>query len=194
MTERRADEATRDVVNWLKCEFMQDRVGEIFEGVITAATGFGIFVELKDIYVEGLVHVTALPADYYHFDPVHHRLAGERSGRSFRLGDSVAVKVMRVDLDERKIEFELSEGKTDQASAGRGRGSDSRKKSPARSAGAGNTDVQKSRDVKKALLDGAKKGGGKAPAGKKPSAHRKGAPKSGSAPAGGKPSGRKAKR
>ena len=194
MTERRADEATRDVVNWLKCEFMQDRVGEIFEGVITAATGFGIFVELKDIYVEGLVHVTALPADYYHFDPVHHRLAGERSGRSFRLGDSVAVKVMRVDLDERKIEFELSEGKTDQASAGRGRGGDSRKKSPARSVGAGNTDVQKSRDVKKALLDGAKKGGGKAPAGKKPSAHRKGAPKSGAAPAGGKPSGRKAKR
>ena len=194
MTERRADEATRDVVNWLKCEFMQDRVGEIFEGVITAATGFGIFVELKDIYVEGLVHVTALPADYYHFDPVHHRLAGERSGRSFRLGDSVAVKVMRVDLDERKIEFELSEGKTDQASAGRGRAGDARKKSPARSVGAGNTDVQKSRDVKKALLDGAKKGGGKAPAGKKPSAHRKGAPKSGAAPAGGKPSGRKAKR
>ena len=194
MTERRADEATRDVVNWLKCEFMQDRVGEIFEGVITAATGFGIFVELKDIYVEGLVHVTALPADYYHFDPVHHRLAGERSGRSFRLGDSVAVKVMRVDLDERKIEFELSEGKADQASTGRGRGGDSRKKSPARSVGAGNTDVQKSRDVKKALLDGAKKGGGKSPAGKKPSAHRKGAPKSGAAPAGGKPSGRKAKR
>ncbi len=190
MTERRADEATRDVVTWLKCEFMQDRVGEIFEGVITAATGFGIFVELKDIYVEGLVHVTALPADYYHFDPVHHRLAGERSGRSYRLGDSVAVKVMRVDLDERKIEFELSEGKTDQASAGRGRGSDSRKKSAA----SGNADVQKSRDVKKALLDGAKKGAGKAPAGKKPSAHRKGAPKSGAAPAGGKPSGRKAKR
>lgn len=194
MTERRADEATRDVVNWLKCEFMQDRVGEIFEGVITAATGFGIFVELKDIYVEGLVHVTALPADYYHFDPVHHRLAGERSGRSFRLGDSVAVKVMRVDLDERKIEFELSEGKADQASTGRGRGGDSRKKSPAKSAGPGNTDVQKSRDVKKALLDGAKKGGGKAPAGKKPSSHRKGSPKSGSAPAGSKPSGRKAKR
>lgn len=194
MTERRADEATRDVVNWLKCEFMQDRVGEIFEGVITAATGFGIFVELKDIYVEGLVHVTALPADYYHFDPVHHRLAGERSGRSFRLGDSVAVKVMRVDLDERKIEFELSEGKADQASTGRGRGGESRKKSPAKSVGAGNTDVQKSRDVKKALLEGAKKGGGKAPAGKKPSSHRKGAPKSGAAPAGGKPSGRKAKR
>ncbi|WP_394560610.1 ribonuclease R [Aquipseudomonas alcaligenes] len=202
MTERRADEATRDVVNWLKCEFMQDRVGETFEGVITAATGFGIFVELKDIYVEGLVHVTALPGDYYHFDPVHHRLSGERSGRSFRLGDSVEVKVMRVDLDERKIEFELSEGKADKAPAGRGRaGSDGRKKPAPKSAGFGNTDVQKSRDVKKALLDGAKKSGGKAPASKsgaakKPSSHRKGAPKpGGAAPAAGKPSSkRKAKR
>ncbi|MBD9426892.1 ribonuclease R [Pseudomonas sp. PDM15] len=199
MTERRADEATRDVVNWLKCEFMQDRVGETFEGVITAATGFGIFVELKDIYVEGLVHVTALPGDYYHFDPVHHRLSGERSGRSFRLGDSVEVKVMRVDLDERKIEFELSEGKADKAPAGRGRaGADGRKKPAPKSAGFGNTDVQKSRDVKKALLDGAKKGGGKAPAGKpagKSGGHRKGAPKA-DAPAGGKPgsSRRKAKR
>lgn len=107
MTERRADEATRDVVNWLKCEYMRDRVGETFPGVITAVTGFGIFVELTDIYVEGLVHVTGLPADYYHFDPMHHRLAGERSGRIFRLGDSVQVRVARVDLDERKIDFEL---------------------------------------------------------------------------------------
>lgn len=101
MTERRADEATRDVVNWLKCEFMKDRVGETFPGVITAVTGFGLFVELTDIYVEGLVHVSALPGDYYHFDPVHHRLSGERTGRSFRLGDTIEVKVMRVDLDER---------------------------------------------------------------------------------------------
>ncbi|WP_295469873.1 ribonuclease R [uncultured Pseudomonas sp.] len=108
MTERRADEATRDVVNWLKCEYMKDRVGETFQGVITAVTGFGLFVELKDIYVEGMVHVTALPDDYYHFDPVHHRLAGERSGRSYRLGDTVEVTVMRVNLDERKIDFEVS--------------------------------------------------------------------------------------
>ncbi|WP_252272574.1 ribonuclease R [Pseudomonas subflava] len=194
MTERRADEATRDVVNWLKCEFMQDRVGETFEGVITAVTGFGIFVELKDIYVEGLVHVTALPADYYHFDPVHHRLAGERSGRSFRLGDSVEVTVMRVDLDERKIDFELSQSKPAKAEPRRRGGEPAAKKS-GRGGALGNTDVQKSRDVKKALLDGAKKGGGKAPAGKggKPSSHRKGAPKSGAAPAGGKPSRRKAK-
>lgn len=107
MTERRADEATRDVVNWLKCEFMRDRVGEVFPGVVTAVTGFGLFVELSNIYVEGLVHVTALPGDYYHFDAVHHRLTGENSGRSFRLGDAVEVRVARVDLDERKIDFDL---------------------------------------------------------------------------------------
>ncbi len=184
MTERRADEATRDVVNWLKCEFMQDRVGETFAGVITAVTGFGIFVELRDIYVEGLVHVTALPADYYHFDPVHHRLSGERSGRSFRLGDSVEVKVMRVDLDERKIDFELSQAKA-------GKGDDARRGGKS---GMGNTDVQKSREVKKALLDSAKKGG-KAPA-KKSTSHRKGAPapKGKVEAAADKPGKRKAKR
>ena len=109
MSERRADEATRDVTNWLKCEYMKDRVGESFPGVITAVTGFGLFIELTDIYVEGMVHVSALPGDYYHFDPVHHRLAGERTGRSFRLGDTVEVRVMRVDLEQRKIDFEMAE-------------------------------------------------------------------------------------
>ena len=107
-TERRADEATRDVVTWLKCEFMQERVGETFSGVVTSVTGFGLFVELDDIYVEGMVHITALPADYYHFEAVYHRLVGERSGRSYRLGDTIEVVVARVDLDERKIDFELS--------------------------------------------------------------------------------------
>ncbi len=141
MTERRADEATRDVVNWLKCEFMRDRVGESFEGVITAVTGFGIFVELRDIYIEGLVHVTGLPGDYYHFDPVHHRLSGERTGRTFRLGDSVEVTVMRVDLDERKIDFELS-GKQLAAPIGRkGPGSDRREAAP----GKGNAKGSKTR-------------------------------------------------
>ncbi|MBC9249194.1 ribonuclease R [Pseudomonas alcaligenes] len=195
LTERRADEATRDVVNWLKCEFMQDRVGESFEGVITAVTGFGLFVELKDIYVEGLVHVTALPADYYHFDPVHHRLAGERSGRSFRLGDSVEVKVMRVDLDERKIDFELGAAASKAAPRTRRAGAETAPAGKARAKADksfGNTDVQKSRDVKKALLDGAKKGGKPAAgAAKKPSGHRKGAPKGG-APAGGRSGKRKA--
>lgn len=176
MTERRADEATRDVVNWLKCEFMKDRVGESFPGVITAVTGFGLFVELTDIYVEGLVHVTAMPGDYYHFDPLHHRLSGERSGRSFRLGDSVEVRVMRVDLDERKIDFELISGGS-RAPAGDKSGVDSRAPRKgarrdksvddgfARGSEPGNADVRKSRELKKALLAEAK---GAKPAGGKP--------------------------
>lgn len=111
MTERRADEATRDVVAWLKCEYMQDRVGEDFDGVIAGITSFGFFVELKDIYVEGLVHISRLKDDYYNFDQVMNRLNGERSGLSFSLGDPVRVKVAGVNLDERKIDFEpLSTG------------------------------------------------------------------------------------
>jgi len=168
MTERRADEATRDVVNWLKCEFMKDRVGESFPGVITAVTGFGLFVELTDIYVEGLVHVTAMPGDYYHFDPLHHRLSGERSGRSFRLGDGVEVRVMRVDLDERKIDFELIGGGSKVGIAERGASEGRRRKSErtskgSRDKGPVSDDVRKSRDMKKALLSEAKgsKAGGK---------------------------------
>lgn len=109
MCERRADDATRDVVNWLKCEYMQEKVGETFSGVITAVKNFGIFVELTNIFIEGLVHVTALPGDYYSFDEVHHQLKGERSGRSFRLGDTVEVIVSRVDMDDRKIDLDLAE-------------------------------------------------------------------------------------
>ncbi|MFC3909858.1 ribonuclease R [Legionella dresdenensis] len=106
MTERRADEATREVVSWLKCEYMQDKIGQIFQGTISAVTGFGIFVELDDIYVEGLVHVTSLKNDYYAFDAVKHRLVGERGRHVYRLGDKMTVLVARVDLDERKIDFE----------------------------------------------------------------------------------------
>ncbi|MDF1677771.1 MAG: ribonuclease R [Legionellaceae bacterium] len=105
-TERRADEATREVVTWLKCEYMQSKIGQTFEGKISAVTGFGIFVELNDVYVEGLVHITSLKNDYYAFDAVKHRLIGERTGCTYRLGDSMTVLVARVDLDERKIDFE----------------------------------------------------------------------------------------
>ncbi len=104
-TERRADEATRDVVDWLKCEYMLDEVGGEFDGTITSVTGFGLFVELDDIYVEGLIHITALENDYYHFDPVKHQLVGEHNHRVYRLGDRLRVKVARVGLDERKIDF-----------------------------------------------------------------------------------------
>lgn len=109
MTERRADEATREVVAWLKCEYMQDKLGQIFKGRISAVTSFGIFVELDDIYVEGLVHVTSLKNDYYNFDSVKHRLVGTRGGHVYRLGDSIKILVARVDLDERKIDFEPAE-------------------------------------------------------------------------------------
>lgn len=112
MTERRADEATREVVDFLKCEYIQGFIGETFEGTINTVTGFGMFVELNDIYVEGLVHVSNLGDDYYQFDPVKQRLIGERTRRVFRLGDSVMVRVMQVDLDERKIDFELASHET----------------------------------------------------------------------------------
>jgi ribonuclease R len=106
MTERRADEATREVVTWLKCEYMQDKLGQVFKGRISAVTGFGLFVELDEVYVEGLVHVTSLKSDYYTFDAVSHRLIGARGGRVYHLGDPMTVLVARVDLDERKIDFE----------------------------------------------------------------------------------------
>lgn len=109
MTERRAEEATREIVQWYKCDFIQEKVGEEFNGTISSVTSFGLFVELDDIYVEGLIHVTALPIDYYHFDPVGHRLRGERTGRTFRLANRVKVKVTRVDVDDKKIDFELVE-------------------------------------------------------------------------------------
>tara|TARA_B100001250_G_scaffold386417_1_gene382937 strand:- start:8346 stop:10820 length:2475 start_codon:yes stop_codon:yes gene_type:complete len=108
MTERRADDATRDVTDFLKCEYIRDKVGEDFEGIITAVTGFGLFVELKDVYVEGLVHVSTLQNDYYQYDQVKHRLIGERTRRSFRLGDHIWVKVVAVNLDDRKVDFELT--------------------------------------------------------------------------------------
>lgn len=109
MTERRADEATRDAVNWLKCEFMQDRIGEEFDGIVSSVVSFGLFVELTGIFVEGLVHVSGLRNDYYRHDPAAECLRGERSGVTYRLSDAVRVKVMRVNLDERKIDFELIE-------------------------------------------------------------------------------------
>lgn len=105
--ERRADEATREVVNWLKCEFMMDKVGEDFFGTVSGVTGFGLFVELENIFVEGLIHISNLPHDYFHFDAISHQLIGEKSGIRYRLGDRVSVRVARVDLDEKKIDFEL---------------------------------------------------------------------------------------
>ncbi|WP_018882793.1 MULTISPECIES: ribonuclease R [unclassified Thioalkalivibrio] len=108
MAERRADDATRDAEAWLKAEYMQDKVGETFTGVVSGVTGFGLFVEIKDVYIEGLVHVTSLDNDFYHFDPTRHTLTGERGGRVFRIGDELQVQVARVSLDDRKIDLALA--------------------------------------------------------------------------------------
>lgn len=105
--ERRADEATRDAESALKCEYMLDKVGQSYHGMITAATSFGVFVELKEIFVEGLIHITNLPKDYYKFNPIAHRLTGENNGLLFQLGDAVNVQVASVNMDERKIDFEF---------------------------------------------------------------------------------------
>lgn len=107
MTERRADEAVRDVVDWLKCDFMQDHVGEVFDGVISSVTNFGFFVRLDDLFIDGLVHVSTLENDYYSFDAGRSRLVGENSGFSYRLGDKVKIKVEAVNPEERKIDFSI---------------------------------------------------------------------------------------
>jgi len=111
MAERRADEASREVVAWLKCEYLLDRVGDEFNGIVTAVTAFGIFVELGDLYVEGLVHISALSDDYYIFDAAKQRLTGERHRKTYQLGSSVKVQVARVNLDERKIDLVLVDEK-----------------------------------------------------------------------------------
>ncbi len=106
LTERRADEATRDAIFALKCEFMLDKIGKEFTGTISGVAGFGFFVELDDVFVDGLVHISSLDGDYYHFDPVRHTLSGERTGQVFQLGGRVNVRVEAVSLDDKKIDFE----------------------------------------------------------------------------------------
>jgi ribonuclease R len=105
--ERRADEATRDAEFAMKCEYMLDKVGTEFTARVTGVVSFGLFVELDEYYVEGLIHVTSLPKDYYDFDPISHRLTGENRGLEFRLSDKVNVRLTNVDMDERRIDFEL---------------------------------------------------------------------------------------
>jgi len=109
MAERRADDASRDVAYWLKCQYMVDKIGEIYTGVVTGVTAFGLFVELEGIFIEGLIHVTSLKNDYYHHDAPHHRLRGERSGTVYHLSDRLQVRVVRVNVEEKKIDLVLAE-------------------------------------------------------------------------------------
>lgn len=111
-TERRADEATRDAVTFLKCEFLSHRTGEEYEAVVSAATNFGLFVELQPLYVEGLVHITELGEDYFHYDNARHCLKGERTGKVYRLGDRLKVQVAQVKLDDRKVDLRFIESLT----------------------------------------------------------------------------------
>ncbi|MBC8494103.1 MAG: ribonuclease R [Candidatus Thioglobus sp.] len=105
VTERRADEASRDVEQWLKCEYMRDKVGETFNGVISGVAGFGIFIELTEVFVEGMISIRDLKDDYYNFDDIHHQLKGDRTGKVFRLGDTIKIQIASVNLDDRQMVF-----------------------------------------------------------------------------------------
>ncbi|MDX1901140.1 MAG: ribonuclease R [Gammaproteobacteria bacterium] len=133
MTERRADDATREAIDWLKCEYMLDKVGQTFPGVISSVTSFGIFVQLNDIFVEGLVHISQLPNDYYHFDPLRHEIYAERSGVRYRLGQPITILVARVDLDQRQMDFVLAEEENNSEAKQPGKQNQSKRKSKSRS-------------------------------------------------------------
>ena len=108
-TERRADDATREVADWLKCEFMQDHVGDEFTGVISSVTSFGLFIRLDELYIDGLIHITSLTNDFFQFDGAKHLLVGENSKKVYRLGDKVRVSVVSVSLEQRRINLILAE-------------------------------------------------------------------------------------
>ncbi len=140
MTERRAEEASREVVSWLKCEYMQEHVGSEFKGVISAVTSFGLFVELTGIHVEGLVHITNLSRDYYRFDQAAQSLTGERTGRQYHLGDAIVVRVAAVNLEDRKIDFNEVEHHASRSKS-------ARRKPPAATAVAGATAAEQTAEA-----------------------------------------------
>ncbi len=108
VTERRANDATRDVEQWLKCEYMRDKVGETFNGIISGIASFGIFIELVEVYTEGMISIRDLKDDFYAFDDIHHQLKGQRTGKTFQLGDKIAIQVASVNLDDRQMVFVLA--------------------------------------------------------------------------------------
>ncbi len=131
-TERRADEATRDVESWLKCFYMQDRIGEVFTGSVASVVPFGLFVALDDVFVEGLLHISELGEDYFQYDDARHELHGERTGKRFRLSDRITVQLMRVDLETTKIDFRLVKDVNDAGASPKGGSPGGRRKGRAR--------------------------------------------------------------
>ena len=168
MAERRADAASYSVLDWLKCEYMQDKIGEEFPGTVSSVTGFGLFVELNEIFVEGLVHISELNNDYYRFDPVRHCLEGERSKQRYSLGDSVQVKVVRVDLDEKKIDLVLA-GSNATGNANRG----GQNKKGSKSSKGTKGSIENSKSLRERLRSGDKAVTGESKAGDTKDKHKK---------------------
>jgi len=108
-TERRAESATREVVQWLKCEFMSHKIGDKLWGIVSSVTEFGLFVELEDFYIDGLVHITSLGQDYYRYDADHRQLVGEHTNKTYKNGQRLEVQVSRVDMDQGRIDFSLTD-------------------------------------------------------------------------------------
>ena len=133
--ERRADEASRDVEAWLKCKYMREHLGEEFAGTVSAVTSFGLFVTLTSLYVEGLVHITELGGEYFHYDERRQELRGERTGVRYTLGTPVRVQVSRVDLDGRRIDFRLVRDDDEAAATPRGGAAPAGRAQPSRKAG-----------------------------------------------------------
>ena len=132
--ERRASEAERELVEWKKVRFMADKLGDVFAGYVTGVQAFGLFVELDELYVQGLVHVSSMTDDYYLFNEKAHELKGENTRKTYRLGDKVEVQVVRVDLERRQIDFALVDVLE---RAGRGGGAPKRPPTGRRGAGGG---------------------------------------------------------
>ena len=142
MTERRAESATREAVQWLKCEFMSHKIGEDLFGVVSSVTDFGLFVELEEFYVDGLIHITSLGQDYYRFNPELRQLVGEKSGRVYKTGDRIEIKVARVEMEQGRIDFALTEV-TNQRFGGNRRGDKSSSKSSKNKSGSKKSYAQK---------------------------------------------------
>jgi len=176
MTERRADDANRDVADWLKCEYMQDHVGDLFTGVISTVTNFGLFARLQDLHIEGLIHITSLGRDYYHYDDVRMCLTGENTGKKYHVGDVVEVKVAAVNLDEKKIDLVLS-GENAIISRAKPvrsqRGAPTKGKKPATDKVKPGKQKALTKDHPFAVFDSSNAEGGKKSSGKKKSKHKK---------------------